>query len=103
MQDIPHERVFTPAEVARVLRVDEETVRREIRRGRLGAVQVGRQYRLTSSDLMGWLGQVRFVELFTPYKALTSLLGSGNLDEIEAEKTALELTRRVRNTPSEQL
>lgn len=88
--------VLTPAEVAHVLRVDEETVRREIRRGRLTAVQVGRQYRLTASDLIGWLGQERYTELFASYEALALLLGSGGMGQEEAQSLAIELTRRAR-------
>lgn len=76
--------VFTPLEVAQVLRVNEETVRREIRRGNLTAVRVGNQYRMAASDLSKWLGDERFLELFSPLEALSGLLGSGGLSEKEA-------------------
>jgi len=88
--------VFTPREVARTLRIDEETVRREIRRGRLEALQIGRQYRITSGDLVRWLGKDRFLELFAPIEALTSMIGAGGLDEAEAHELASKLVQRAR-------
>jgi excisionase family DNA binding protein len=56
--------VFTTAEIAHVLRVSNESVRREIRRGQLHAMQIGRQYRSTADDLIAWLGANRYNELF---------------------------------------
>ena len=87
--------IYTPAEVAHVLRVNEETVRREIRREQLGALQVGRQYRITAPDLIAWLGQDRYFELFRPHEVLLSLLGSGSFDEDAAAGEAEALVRRV--------
>lgn len=87
---------YTPAEVASVLRVTEETVRREIRREQLGALQVGRQDRITAPDLIAWLGQERYVELFKPHEALPSLLGGGALGEDIAASEATTLVRRAR-------
>lgn len=94
--------VYTPAEVARALRVNEETVRREIRREQLGAVQIGRQYRITVPDLIAWLGQERYLELFRPHEALLTLLGSGGLDEEHAAAEAETLVRRARAEASRQ-
>jgi len=90
------QRVFTPKEIAYTLRVDEETVRREIRRERLNALQIGRQYRITTGDLVHWLGKERFIELFAPVEALTSIVGSGGLDEEEALDLAERLVKRAR-------
>ena len=91
-----HQRVYTPAEVAQILRVNEETVRREIRREQLRAVQVGRQYRITPADLIAWLGKERYVEIFRPHEALLELLGAGDLDDDVASETAQMLVRRAR-------
>lgn len=88
--------IFTPKEVAQTLRVDEETIRREIRREHLKALQVGRQYRITTGDLVHWLGKERFMELFAPVEALTSILGAGGLDESAALDLAERLTKRAR-------
>jgi excisionase family DNA binding protein len=89
-------RVFTPKEVAHTLRVDEETIRREIRREHLTAVQIGRQYRISSGDLVRWLGRERFLELFAPVEALTSIIGAGRLDPEETLGIAERLVRRAR-------
>jgi excisionase family DNA binding protein len=56
--------VYTTTEIAQRLRVSEESVRREIRRGQLQAMQIGRLYRATSGDLIAWLGEVRYNQLF---------------------------------------
>ena len=89
-------RVYTPAEIARSLKVGEETIRREIKRGRLSAIKVGNQYRATAGDLIKWLGEARYVELFESEDALLGLLGAGGLEEEEATRLAGELVRRVR-------
>ena len=60
--------VFTPVEVAQVLRVTSETIRRKIISGELGAIEVGgtkrKQYRITLVDLNRWLGPERSAQLF---------------------------------------
>ena len=91
-----HQRVYTPAEVAQILRVNEETIRREIRRDQLRALQVGRQYRITPADLMAWLGKERYVEIFRPHEALLELLGAGRLGNDVASETAQKLVYRAR-------
>jgi excisionase family DNA binding protein len=88
--------VYTPAEIAQVLRVDEATIRREIQRGNLSAIRIGRQYRFTGSDLEGWLGKERYLKLFTPVEALLELIGSGGMEEDEATRRAEALVRRAR-------
>jgi excisionase family DNA binding protein len=103
MMDTREYYVYTPAEVARALRVNEETVRREIRRDQLGAVQVGRQYRITVPDLIAWLGQERYLELFRPHEALLTLLGSAGLDDEQAAAEATALVRRARSETTRQL
>lgn len=95
--------IYTPAEVAQALRVNEETIRREIRRDQLGAVQVGRQYRITPADLVAWLGKARYLEIFRPHEALLEILGAGNLDEENAAKEAQRLVYRVRDESVRQL
>jgi excisionase family DNA binding protein len=89
--------VYTPLEVAQVLRVNEETVRREIRRGNLTAVRVGNQYRMAASDLAKWLGDERFLELFSPLEALSGLLGSGGLSEKEAVSLSEKAVKSARS------
>jgi excisionase family DNA binding protein len=48
--------LLTPAEVARLAQVSRETVYREIDRGELPAVHVGRQLRIDPIDLNQYLG-----------------------------------------------
>ena len=97
------ENIYTPAEVAQVLRVNEETIRREIRRDQLGAVQVGRQYRITPADLVAWLGKARYLEIFRPHEALLEVLGAGNLDEVTAAEDAQSLVYQARSESGRQL
>lgn len=47
--------LLTVREVAKRLRVCDETIRNEIRRGRLKSIRVGRQDRITSADLIRYI------------------------------------------------
>lgn len=51
------EEVFTIEEVAKILKVSEETVRRLISNGELEARRVGRQYRITREAINKFLGR----------------------------------------------
>ena len=48
---------LTPAEVATQLRVDVSTVQRWIRNGQLGALRVGRQYRIPQNELDSFVAE----------------------------------------------
>jgi excisionase family DNA binding protein len=48
-------RFLTPDEVAAMLRVSRDTVRRLLRRGELPAVRVGRSWRVEEAELQRWL------------------------------------------------
>jgi excisionase family DNA binding protein len=88
--------VYSPEEVARRLRVSEETVRREIRAATLGAQRVGKQYRIAPSDLIAYLGVERYREWFTNGLALNDVIGVGGLDDAEAQAIAEREVRAVR-------
>ena len=90
--------VYSPSEVAQVLRINEETVRRAIRNQKLSALHIGDQYRLSASDLGKWLGMDRYIELFSPLEDARQALGSGGLNESEADALALEAVHTVRAT-----
>jgi excisionase family DNA binding protein len=90
--------VYTPEDVARRLRVSEETVRREIRARHLTAQRVGKQYRIASSDLKTYLGEARFEEWFLRGNDLRDAVGSGGLSENEAITFAEQAVRQVRNS-----
>jgi excisionase family DNA binding protein len=51
--------LLTPREAAARLRVSVDTVDRERRRGHLGALKVGRQWRYTEPDLAEYLDRCR--------------------------------------------
>ena len=89
--------VYTPSEVARVLRINEETVRRAIRTRKLTALHVGDQYRLSASDLGKWIGMDRYLELFNPLEDARAALGLGGLNDADADALALEAVRAVRS------
>lgn len=46
--------MMTVAEVAEQLRVDESTIRRQIRAGQLPATRVGRQYRISRVEFLAY-------------------------------------------------
>lgn len=45
------EESFTPEEVAKILKIDPETVRRKLREGEYKGIQVGRRWRIKESEL----------------------------------------------------
>ena len=51
--------LLTPADVARLANVSRETVYREVERGALPALYVGRQLRIDPDDLRDYLGRPR--------------------------------------------
>jgi excisionase family DNA binding protein len=53
------ESLLTPAEVARLANVSLSTVRREVDRGGLRAVHVGRQLRIDPADFRAYLDRER--------------------------------------------
>lgn len=89
--------IYSPEDVARRLRVSEETVRREIRAQHLGAQRIGKQYRIASSDLKAYLGDARFEEWFMRSNDLREAIGSGGLPENEAHALAERVVREVRS------
>ncbi len=54
-------RFLTVSEVARVLRVSNMTVYRLVNSGQLGAVRVGRSYRIREADVQRYL-ELRFMD-----------------------------------------
>lgn len=93
--------VFTPVEVAQVLRITSETVRRKILSGELGAIEVGgekrKQYRITLTDLNRWLGPERSAQLFGADAGLYALgeaLAKG--DDHFFEEELLDIIQNVR-------
>jgi excisionase family DNA binding protein len=50
-----NERYYTIEEVAKLLRVHKRTIMRFIEAGQLHAIHVGRQYRISHSDLQKYL------------------------------------------------
>lgn len=68
MTSFSPQKVFTPVEVARILRVTPETIRRKIISGELGTIAVGggkrKQYRVTLNHLSKWRGPERLAQLF---------------------------------------
>ncbi len=54
-QGSPEQRLLTVAEVADVLRVSNMTVYRLIKAGQIGAIRVGKNYRIPQADLDDYL------------------------------------------------
>ena len=51
--------LFTPEQVAEILQLHVSTVYSYIRQGRLDAICLGRNYRITSNDLVLFIGSNR--------------------------------------------
>ncbi len=88
--------IFTPEDVARRLRVSEETIRREIRGQHLNAQRIGKQYRISAGDLKAYLGDAPFTEWFLQIDHLRDAIGSGGLPEAKAIALAQKAVQQVR-------
>jgi excisionase family DNA binding protein len=86
------EPVFTIAEVAKALRVSDETIRRKIEAGEITAIEVTskprKTYRILYQDLMAWLGQDKTEALFKRGEAFDEFR-TLFADMTEAEQEAL--------------
>jgi excisionase family DNA binding protein len=109
--------VFTIAEVAKVLRVSDETIRRKIVAGELEAIEVSsaprKTYRLSYHELENWLGADEAQRLFgksgldelrerflkVPEKERMQIIGEA-IAWAKAQRTEPELAGRVL-TPEE--
>jgi excisionase family DNA binding protein len=50
-------KVFTPDEVAKILKINSDTVRKYIREGKMPASKIGNTYRITSKNITDFLNQ----------------------------------------------
>ena len=50
------QKLYTPQEIAEILRINEQTVLRFIREGKIKAVKAGRAYRISERALEDYLG-----------------------------------------------
>lgn len=57
---IEMEQLYTIDEVARMLRLHRNTVKRKIDAGELVAMQVGREYRIRESDLTAYMQSAKY-------------------------------------------
>lgn len=53
------DKIYTVFEVAELLKVDPETVRRWLRAGRLGGIKADHGWRILESDLAAWIERHR--------------------------------------------
>lgn len=101
------QQVFTLQEVATVLRVSSETIRRKIVSGELHALEVGgkerKQYRIFGQDLVDWLGQERAGQLFglsvVVAELRTALEGVSDAELDHTLEEALKNSRDQRAVP----
>jgi len=59
LKDMLKKPFYTPAEVAELLQIHVETVRRAIRDGRLKSHRFGRQHRISTTDLQRFIDSER--------------------------------------------
>ena len=60
------EKLLTAKEVAGILRLNDQTVLRYVREGKLKAIKVGKQYLVKEADLQAYLDGAGDSELSTP-------------------------------------
>ena len=66
MSILKGEQIYTPAEVARVLRISPVTVARSIRSGKLKAFRVGGQWRVLGRELIAYIQEETRTALSKP-------------------------------------
>ena len=72
------DRVYTPREVAAILRVSSVTVSRAIRDGKLRGLRVGGQWRILGSDLQAYLETETCLALGKPVRQIPSRVQNGH-------------------------
>ena len=65
--------LYTPLEVAKMLRVTRTTIYQHIKKGQLKAIRIGNQYRITKAQLEEYLQQ----NAVTGTKSVVDTKGSG--------------------------
>ncbi len=54
------QQLYTIDEVAKILRLHRNTVKKRIESGELGAIQVGREYRISARDLDEYMERMQY-------------------------------------------
>jgi len=79
-------RFYTTAEVAELLRLNPQVVQRKLQAGEIPAYRIGRDWRVESSQLMGWLEEHSNQRARTPdAKILEAFFVDGRLRALPAQ------------------
>ncbi len=83
-QDVYGEKLYDVAEAAQALQVDASTIRRHVNNGDILAFKLGKKWRITQSDLYGFVAQLR----------------QDRLDKAQEERLTREITATINRLKS---
>lgn len=84
--------VYSAEQVADILGLHVRTVRGYVRDGRLPAVRMGKQYRITKRDLQAFAGVVTDEPASSPHAHVSTVVRIDNVDRITMDRITTHLT-----------
>ena len=84
--------MYSPEQVADILGLHVRTVRGYVRDGRLPAVRMGKQYRITERDLQAFVGVVTDEPASSPHAHVSTVVHIDNVDRLAMDRITTHLT-----------
>ncbi|MCV7010946.1 helix-turn-helix domain-containing protein [Mycolicibacterium madagascariense] len=84
--------VYSAEQVADILGLHVRTVRGYVRDGRLPAVRMGKQYRITEQDLQAFAGVVTDEPARAPHACVSTVVHIDNVDRLTMDRITTHLT-----------
>lgn len=84
--------VYSAEQVADILGLHVRTVRGYVRDGRLPAVRMGKQYRITEQDLRAFAGVVTDQQARSPHAHVSSVVHIDDVDRLTMDRITTHLT-----------
>jgi excisionase family DNA binding protein len=84
--------VYSSEQVADILGLHVRTVRKYVRDGRLPAVRMGKQYRITERDLQAFAGVVTDEPASSPHADVSTVVHIDNVDRLTMDRITAHLT-----------
>lgn len=84
--------VYSAEQVADILGLHVRTVRGYVRDGRLPAVRMGKQYRITEQDLRAFTGVVADEPARSPHAHVSTVVHIDNVDRLTMDRLTAHLT-----------
>jgi excisionase family DNA binding protein len=92
--------VYSAEQVADILGLHVRTVRGYVRDGRLPAVRMGKQYRITEQDLQAFAGVVTDKPASSPHAHVSTVVHIDNADRLTMDRITTHFTAAAISNPN---